>query len=211
MSWKKTCGSWCERRCRGQVKIKAMIKWPKGEENKIIMIIMVWAIHHTFDRPHLLDAPEHIISDVTWGLQVFHVFQHACSPRRPRFGCSDQLGAGGNCDSPWTSSLHPEPSWSFLCFHCVVLHGSSPFNSCALKFLYSDCPAKPVPPTSMNRHLNFRSCFWQVFILSLSLMGLLHAVLPWQHELHQDDVSGLLDMLRFMFCSLSLSLLVCAG
>lgn len=59
----------------------------------------------------------------------------------------------------------------------------------------------------MGRHLGFQPCFWQVFILGpLSLVGFLQAVLPWHHQLHQDDVSGLLGMFVF---PLSLSPRVC--
>lgn len=80
------------------------------------------------DRIYLLDAPEHIISNVTSGHRVFRVFQHHTpSLRRPSHGWSNL--AVGIYYSSWISSPDPEPSWGFLCFLGGVLNGSSPLYS----------------------------------------------------------------------------------
>lgn len=78
------------------------------------------------------DAPEHIFSNVTWGPQVFQVFQHQKpSSRRPCCSWSDHgVCSGGIYFSPLAFSPDPEPSRGFFSCFSDVFDGSCPCSSC---------------------------------------------------------------------------------
>ncbi len=65
-----------------------------------------------------------------------------------------------------------------------------PVMPSALRALWIECPTNPLQPTSLGMHLTFQPCARQFG--PLPFMSLPQAVLPWHHQLHDDDVLGAL-------------------
>lgn len=111
------------------------------------------------------DAPEHILSDLTWGPQVFWVFQHQTPlPRQPRCSWSDDgVCSGGICVSPCTFSPDSEPSWDFLSCLCDVFDGYASCSSHDAQYTKNsvDWPTNPLQPASMGMCLTLEPCSQQ--------------------------------------------------
>ncbi len=145
----------------------------------------------------------HIISVVSRSHWVFRVLQQTPSSWRPDRGWSDPgLCPSGILLPPLLSPLQPEPSGSFFCCLHVVAYGSSSVSTCYAQcaiglaqgvtgkspaaHLYWHTPGPPsVPPNILHQFLVF---------LPLSLLSLLHPLLPRHCQLQQDQLfCGLRD------------------
>ncbi len=162
----------------------------------------------------------HIISVVSWNHWVFRVLQQTPSSRRPDRGWSDPgLCPSGTLLPPLLSPLQPEPSGCFLCSLRVVVNGSSSVDTfyaqravavaqgnagkCPTAHLHWHTPGLPtVPPTFLHQLL---------VLLPLSLLCLLHPLLPGNCQLQQDESLQSLASETNMISGLSLDWVMCDG